>query len=161
MDRLFDSTTTKCAFHFGTTIMYNFWLCRKVCSALSFLDNIILIRFDPKLFRQIVDIQIGTNIFYFAIRETSCCLVLTIIRQSVQLYFKITRLLTKYYFEVGQLYLQLNKANSFNTETPFMNLDVSIAYGLVSSKIYHKRDDFDFEIITFPFQGVDVPCSTS
>ena len=30
-----------------------------------------------------------------------------------------------------------------------------------SSKIYDKRDDFDFEIVNFPFLDVDVPRSTS
>ena len=31
----------------------------------------------------------------------------------------------------------------------------------VSSKIYDKRDDFDFDIVNFPFLDGDVPRSTS
>ena len=31
----------------------------------------------------------------------------------------------------------------------------------VSTKIYHRHDDFDFEIINFPFLNGDVPCYTS
>ena len=51
------------------------------------------------------------------------------------------------YFEqmVGQIYpteLQLNKANSSDTEAPFLDLNLSIKNGIVSSKIYDKRDDF-------------------
>ena len=70
------------------------------------------------------------------------------------------------YFEymVGQYYpteLQLNKANSADTEAPFLDLDLSITNGIVSSKIYDKRDDFDFEIVNFPFLGGDVPRSSS
>ena len=36
----------------------------------------------------------------------------------------------------------------FNTDTeaPFLDLHLSIANGFVSSKIYDKRDDFDFDI---------------
>ena len=54
------------------------------------------------------------------------------------------------YFEqmVGQIYpteLQLNKANSSDTEAPFLDLNLSITNGIVSSKIYDKRDDFNFE----------------
>ena len=48
---------------------------------------------------------------------------------------------------VGQIYpteLQLNKANSSNTEAPFVDLTFSITNGLVSSKIYDKRDDYNF-----------------
>ena len=32
---------------------------------------------------------------------------------------------------------------------------------MVSSKIYDKRDDFNFEIVNFPFLGGDVPRSPS
>ena len=60
------------------------------------------------------------------------------------------------YFEqmVGQIYpteLQLNKANSSDTEAPFLDLNLSITNGIVSSKIYDKRNDFNFEIVYFPF----------
>ena len=36
--------------------------------------------------------------------------------------------------------------NSFDTEAPLLGLDWSITNGIVSSKIYDKRDDFYFEI---------------
>ena len=51
---------------------------------------------------------------------------------------------------VNQMYppeLQLNKANTSDTEAPFLDLHLSISNGFVSSKIYHKRDDFDFDIL--------------
>ena len=54
------------------------------------------------------------------------------------------------YFErmVGQIYhteLQLNKANSSNTEAPFLDLNLSLTNGKVSSKIHDKRDDFNLD----------------
>ena len=60
------------------------------------------------------------------------------------------------YFEgmVKQVYppeLQLNKANNTDTKAPFLDLH------LVSSKIYDKRDDFDFDIVNVPFMDDDVP----
>ena len=61
---------------------------------------------------------------------------------------------------VGQLYpseLQLNKAISSDTEAPFLDLNLSITNGIVSSKIYDKQDDFNFEIVNFPFLDGDVP----
>ena len=36
-------------------------------------------------------------------------------------------------------------------------LDMSITNGIVSSKIYDKRDDFNFEKVNFPFLDGDVP----
>ena len=70
------------------------------------------------------------------------------------------------YFEqmVGQIYpteLQFNKANSSDNEAPFLGLNLSITNGIVSSKIYDKRDDFNFEIVNFPFLDGDVPRSPS
>ena len=57
--------------------------------------------------------------------------------------------------------LQLNKANTSDTEAPFLDLRLSISNGFVSSKIYDKRDDFGFDIVNFPFLDGDVPRSTS
>ena len=51
----------------------------------------------------------------------------------------------------------MNKANTSDTEASFLDLHVSISYGLVSSEIYGKRDDFDFDIVNFPFLDGDVP----
>ena len=53
------------------------------------------------------------------------------------------------------------QANSFNIEAPFLDMDLSITNGIVSSKIYDKRDDFNFEIVNFPFLDGDIPRSTS
>ena len=47
--------------------------------------------------------------------------------------------------------LQLNKANTSDSDASFFNLRLSISNNIVSAKMYDKRDDFDFEIINFPF----------
>ena len=57
--------------------------------------------------------------------------------------------------------LQLNKVNTSDTEAPFLDLHLSISNGFVSSKIYDKHDEFDFDIVNFPFLDGDVPRSTS
>ena len=41
--------------------------------------------------------------------------------------------------------LQLNRANSSDTEAPFLDLNLCISNGTVSTKIYDKQDDFDFD----------------
>ena len=40
---------------------YTLWSCQNVCDALSYLLDNIYIRFETKLYRQIVGIPIGTN----------------------------------------------------------------------------------------------------
>ena len=65
---------------------------------------------------------------------------------------------------VGQIYpteLQVNKANSSDTEAPFLDLNLFITNVIVSSKIYDKRDAFNFEIVNFPFLYGDVLRSPS
>ena len=49
------------------------------------------------------------------------------------------------------------------TEGKIENLkkEVKMSVSIVSTKIYDKRDDFDFEIVNFPFLDCDVPRSTS
>ena len=51
---------------------------------------------------------------------------------------------------------QLNRANSSDTEAPFLDLNLCISNGMVSTKINDKRDDFDFDIVNFPFLDGDV-----
>ena len=63
------------------------------------------------------------------------------------------------YFDtmISQVYpseLQLNKAD---TEAAFLDLHLSISNDIVSTKIYDKRDNFDFEMVIFPFLNGDVP----
>ena len=41
-----------------------------------------------------------------------------------------------------------------------MDLHLSISDGFVKTKIYDKRDDFDFDIVNLPFLDNDVPRST-
>ena len=48
-------------------------------------------------------------------------------------------------------FIHLN-CSSTDTESPFLDLHLSI----VSSKIYDKRDDIDFNIVNFPFLDGDV-----
>ena len=57
--------------------------------------------------------------------------------------------------------LQLSKANASDTEAPFLDLHLSISNGFVSSKMFDKRDDFDFDKVNFPFSDGDVSRSTS
>ena len=46
---------------------------------------------------------------------------------------------------------ELIKANTSDAEAAFLNLRLSISNDIVSTKIHDKGDDFDFEIVNFPF----------
>ena len=69
-----------------------------------------------------------------------------------------------FYNMVSQIYpseLQVNKANTSDTEAAFLDFHLSISNDIVSTKNYDKRDDFDIEIVNFPFLDGDVPHSIS
>ena len=65
---------------------------------------------------------------------------------------------------VSQIYpseLQLNRANTSDTEAAFLDLHLSISNDIVSTKIYDKRDDFNCEIVNFSFLDGDFRHSAS
>ena len=66
-----------------------------------------------------------------------------------------------YFLPRYSVILQLNKANSSDTEAPLLDLNLSITNGIVSSKIYDRGDDSNFEIVNFSFLEGDVPRSPS
>ena len=75
---------------------------------------------------------------------------------STSRYFDDILNINNIYFDnmVSQIYpskLKLNKANTSDTKAAFLDLHLSITNDIVSTKIYDKRDDFDFEIVNFPF----------
>ena len=132
-------------------------------------DN-IFIRFGTKLYRQVVGIPMDTNcvplvadLFLFCC-ERDFMMSLSDDKQAdvIDALHTTSRYLddilntNNVYFDnmVSQIYpseLQLNKTNASDTEAAFLDLHLSISNDIVSTNIYDKRDDFDFEIANFPF----------
>ena len=159
---------------------HTLWSCQNTCDALTYLLDNIYIRFGTKLYRQIVGIPMGTNcaplvadLFLFCY-ERDFMLSLSDQNQTdiIEAFNSTSRYLDDLlnvdnpYFEgmVNQIYppeLQLNKANNSDVEAPFLDLHLNISNDFVSTKIYDKRDDFDFNIVNFPFLDGDVPASPS
>ena len=147
---------------------------------LTFLLDNIFIRFGTKLYRQVVGIPMGTNcdslvadLFLFCY-ERDFMMFLSDDKQAdvinafntTSRYLDDTLNINNFNFDnmVSQIYpseLQLIKAKTSDTKAAFLDLHLSISYDIVSTKIYDKRDDFDFEIVNFPFLDGDVPRSTS
>ena len=81
---------------------------------------------------------------------------LTLLRLSIQLRLDDLLNIDNIYFDqmVDRIYpteLQLKRANSSDTEASVLDLNLCISNGTVSTKIYDKRDNFDFDIVNFPF----------
>ena len=159
---------------------YHAWSCQNVCDVLTFLLDNIFIRFGSKLYRQVVGIRVGTNCaplvadlflfcydrdFMMSPSDDKQADVIDAFNTTSRYLDDILNINNVYFDNmVSQIYpseLQLNKANTSDTEAAFLDLHLSISNDIVSTKIYDKRDDFDFEIVNFPFLDGDVPCSTS
>ena len=144
---------------------YHARLCQNVCDALSFLLDTIFIRFGTKLYRQVVGIPMTTNcaplvadLFLFCY-ERDFMMSLSDDKQAdvIDAFNTTSRYLddivniNNVYFDnmVSQIYpseLQLNKANTSDTEAAFLDLHLSICNDSVSTKFYDKRADFNIEI---------------
>ena len=53
--------------------------------------------------------------------------------------------------------LSLSKANTSNSQAPFLDLNLHIKNNHIYSNIYDKRDDFGFPIVNYPWLDGDVP----
>ena len=137
--------------------------------SLTFLLDNILIRFGTKLYWQVVGIPMGTdcaplvaNLFLFC-SERDFMMSLSDDKQAdiidaintTSRYLDDIMNINNVYFDnmVSQIYhseLQINKANTSDTDAAFLDLHLSISKDIVSTKIYDKSDDFDFENCQFP-----------
>ena len=171
----------ECAlFTSGVYNNHNLWSCQKVCDALVYLLGNIFIRFGTYLYRQTIGIPMGTNcapliadLFLFCYerdfikslsRENQADIIEAF--NSTLRYLDDLLNISNIYFDqmVDRIYhteLKLNRANSSDTGAPFLDLNLCISNGTVSTKVYDNRDDFDFNIVNFPFLDGDVPRRTS
>ena len=125
-----------------------------MCYALNYLLDNKFIRFGSKSYRQTVGIPMGTNcaplvadlLLFCYERDFMLSLPDNNKTDNIEAFDSTSRHLDDLlnidnpYFEqmVGHIYpteLQLNKANSSDTEAPFMDLNLSITNDMVSSKI--------------------------
>ena len=144
---------------------YHAWSCQNVCDAGQHF-----IRFCTKLYRQVVGIPMGTNcaplvadLFLFCYERDFMMSLSDDKQADVNDAFNTTSRylddilnINNVYFDnmVSQIYpseLQLIKANTSDTKALYLYLHLSTFYDIVSTKIYDKRDNFDYEIVNFPF----------
>ena len=149
---------------------------QKVTDAHTYLLDNIYIRFGSKLYRQNVGIPMGTNcaplvadLFLFCYeRDFMKSLTKEKRHDLIDAFNSTSRYLDdllnidNIHFEhmVHRIYpaeLQLNKANASDTEAAFLDLNLSSHNDIVITKIYDKREDFNFDIVNFPLLDGDVP----
>ena len=159
---------------------YTMWTCSEVCDALTFLLDNIFVRYGNAIYRQVIGIPMGTNCaplvadlflycyerdFMLGLNPDSQADVIHAFNDTSRYLDDIFNIDNPYFDKMRtSIYpkeLQLNKANNSDISAAFLDLDLSINNGIVSSKIYDKRDDFNFKIVNYPHLDGDVPRATS
>ena len=136
----------------------------------------IYVQFDGMVYQQIVGIPMGTNcapliadLFLFCYerdfmsdRQKSKRFDLIDMFNDTSRYLDDIFTIDNPEFEkhIPDIYpaeLQLNKANTSDKETSFLDLNIKVIGSDIHTSVYDKHDDFGFPIVNFPWLSGDVP----
>ena len=156
---------------------YKCWTCAELYKAFYFLMENIYVQFEGMVYQQIVGIPLGTNcapliahlLFLFCYERDFMSNLhkskrydLIDIFNDTSRYFDDIFTIDNPEFEkhIPDIYpreLQLNKANTSDKETSFLDLNIKVIGSDVHTSVYDKSDDFGFPIVNFPWLNGDVP----
>ena len=155
---------------------YRCWSCAELCEAFTFLMENIYVQFDGMVYQQIVGIPMGTNcapliadlFLYCYERDFMSDLQKSKRHDLIDMFNDTSRYLDdiftidnpefeKYIPDIYPAELQLNKANTSDKETSFLDLNIKDIGSDIHTSVYDKRDDFGFPIVNFPWLSGDVP----
>ena len=136
----------------------------------------LYVQFDGMVYQQIVGIPMGTNcapliadlFLYCYERDFMSDLQKSKRHDLIDMFNDTYRYLDdiftidnpefeKYIPDIYPAELQLNKANTSDKETSFLDLNIKVIGSDIHTSVYNKRDDFGFPIVNFPWLSGDVP----
>ena len=154
---------------------YKCWSFAELCEAFTFLMENIYVQFDCMVYQQIVGIPMGTNcapliadlFLYCYERDFMSDLQKSKRFDLIDMFNDTARYLDDIFtidnpeFEKHipdiPAELQLNKTNTSDKETSFLDLNIKVIGSDIHTSVYDKHDDFGFPIVNFPWLSVDVP----
>ena len=155
---------------------YKCWTCTEFSEAVTFLMENIYVQFGGMVYQQIVGIHMGTNCapliadLFLYCYETDFMSNLQKSKRFdlIDKFNDISRYLDDIFTidnpefaeHIPDIYpreLQLNKANTSDKETSFLDLNIKVVGSIIHTSVYDKRDDFGFPIVNFPWLSGDVP----
>ena len=156
---------------------YTCWTCTELCEGFTFLIENIYVQFDGMVYQQIVGISMCTNCapliadFFLNCYERDFMSNLQKFKRFglIDKFNDTSRYLNDIFTihnpafaeHIPDIYpreLQLNKANTSDKETSFLNLNIQIIGNNIHTSVYNKRDAFGFPIVkNFPLLSGDVP----
>ena len=155
--------------------------CKDIIRLLNWLIDNIYVTFGDKVFRQQIGIPMGTDCAPFLANLFLYSYEYEWIDKQVKLknYSMITAfkhccryiddlllannydLMTKVMGDIYPKELVLVPDDSNGLSTSFLDLQLVVKDGVVSTSIFDKRDDFDFKIVNFPNLSGNIPLKSS
>ena len=159
----------------------NMFTADSICEMIEFLIDNIFVQFGGRLFRQVIGIPMGTNcaplladLFLYSYENE---FVDNMIRsghrrlaRSFNLCYRYiddlivfnNKKFLDYLKEIYPSQLTVEKANKSDHLADYLDLTFIIdSGGKLSTRLYDKRDDFDFHIVNFPFLSSNIPSGPS
>ena len=159
----------------------NMFTADSICEMIEFLIDNIFVQFGGRLFRQVIGIPMGTNcaplladLFLYSYENEFLDNMIRsghrrLARSFTLCYRYIDDLIVfnnkkflDYLKEIYPSQLTVEKANKSDHLADYLDLTFIIdSGGKLSTRLYDKRDDFDFHIVNFPFLSSNIPSGPS
>ena len=154
--------------------------CEELKDMIRYLVSNIYFTFGDTVFRQTIGIPMGTdcapflaNLFLYSYEfkymEKLCKENYSLARKLSLTFRYIDDLITlnsdedfdRNRTDIYPASLKLNKENTTNSTATFLDLEINVENRMFITKLYDKRDAFNFEIVNFPNLSGNIPSKTS
>ena len=152
-----------------------------ICEMIEFLIDNIFVQFGGRLFRQVIGIPMGTNcaplladLFLYSYENEFLDNMIRSghrrLARSFNLCYRYiddlivfnNKKFLDYLKDIYPSQLTVEKANKSDHLADYLDLTFIIdSGGKLSTRLYDKRDDFDFHIVNFPFLSSNIPSGPS
>ena len=159
----------------------NMFTADSICEMIEFLIDNIFVQFGGRLFRQVTGIPVGTNcaplladLFLYSYENEFLDNMIRSghrrLARSFNLCYRYiddlivfnNKKFLDYLKEIYPSQLTVEKANKSDHLADYLDLTFIIdSGGKLSTRLYDKRDDFDFHIVNFPFLSSNIPSGPS
>ena len=159
----------------------NMFTADSICEMIEFLIDNIFVQFGGLLFRQVIGIPMGTNcaplladLFLYSYENEFLDNMIRSghrrLARSFNLCYRYiddlivfnNKKFLDYLKEIYPSQLTVEKANKSDHLADYLDLTFIIdSGGKLSTRLYDKRDDFDFHIVNFPFLSSNIPSGPS
>ena len=159
----------------------NMFTADSICEMIEFLIDNIFVQFGGRLFRQVIGIPMGTNcaplladLFLYSYENKFLDNMVRSghrrLARSFNLCYRYiddlivfnNKKFLDYLKEIYPSQLIVEKANKSDYLADYLDLTFIIdSGGKLSTRLYDKRDDFDFHIVNFPFLSSNIPSGPS